>query len=434
MRQFILYALLCSLYLSCTKETKEVVTITPAATTVQLKVDQVINDSTIVLKWSKFTGSDFKKYRLTRTATYLKNGQFNPVTEPVDSSKSIEHLSFTENKMPLARDISYTLWVSKDTSVFNQGFMPVASTAYQRPNSLVYGTPKDVLINTQQQWLYITEQNKIFVLDYNTGRIITSKDMPVSIGFCGLGDFNGSSEIYVPAYDGWLQILDAATLQQKDRIYVAGEMIGSAVAVNGKLYVSSSERSSGGYANCVKVYDRATKNLIGRTGYWDHTRLTLLEGSSVEMIDLTTSLIPVGLSYYQFTAGGVPVSKKEDTYHGDYPMDVNIVRSFPDGSKFITSGYGTIFNRSLVFDRYIKQFQAVYSDFAFNANGSNIYAAYATQKKIDVVSYPATTTISSYTTAFYPYKIFRDGNSLICVSKPQPGQQLTYLLIEKVNL
>jgi hypothetical protein len=215
MRQPILYALLCSLYLSCTKETKEVVTIIPATTTVQLKIDQVINDSTIVLKWSKFTGSDFKKYRLTRTATYLKNSQFNAVTEPVDSSKNIEHLSFTENKMPLARDISYTLWVSKDTTIFNQGFVPVASAVYQRPNSLIYGTPKDVLINTQRQKLYITEQNKIFVLDYNTGRIITSKEMPASIGFCSLGDFNGTSEIYVPAYDGWLQIIDATTLQLK---------------------------------------------------------------------------------------------------------------------------------------------------------------------------------------------------------------------------
>jgi hypothetical protein len=434
MRQLVLYALLCSLYLSCTKETKEVVTIIPADTTVQLKIDQVINDSTIVLKWTKFTGTGFKKYRLTRTATYLKNGQFNAATEPVDSSNNIAHLSFTENKMPLARDISYTFWVSKDTTLFNQGFMPIASAAYQRPNSLVYGTPKDVLINTQQQRLYITEQNKIFVLDYNTGRIITSKDMPVSIGFCSLGDFNGTSEIYVPVYDGWLHILDATTLQLKDRIYVAGETMGSVIALNGKLYVSSSDRYSGGYANCIKIYDRATKNFIGRTGYSDQTRLTLLEGSAVEMIDLTTNRIPVGLAYYQFTADGVSLSKKEDTYHGDYQMDVNIVRSFPDGSKFITSGYGTIFNRSLIFDRYIKQFQALYSDFAFNANGSNIYAAYAAQKKIDVVTYPSTTTISSYSTAFYPYKIFRDGNSLICVSKTQPGQQLTYLLIEKVNL
>ena len=129
----------------------------------------------------------------------------------------------------------------------------------------------------------------------------------------------------------------------------------------------------------------------------------------------------------------MPLCKNQDSYHCEYSTDPNIVRSFPDGSKFITSSSGTIFNKSLVFDRYIKQYGG-YSDFAFNSDGSIIYAAYASQKKIDVVTYPATTITSSYTTSFYPYKIFRDGNRLICVSKTTVNQQTTYLLIEKIDL
>jgi hypothetical protein len=191
--------------------------------------------------------------------------------------------------------------------------------------------------------------------------------------------------------------------------------------------------SAGGYSNCIKVYDRATKSFIGRTGYWDRTRLLQLEGSSVEMIDITLNLLPSNLAYYQFSADGVPIYKKEDSYHGDFPMDPGIVRSFPDGSKIITSSSGTIFNKSLIFDRYLKQY-GNYSDFAFNGDGSIIYAANPLQRKIDVVTYPATTTISSYATAFSPYKIFRDGNSLICISKTYTNQQMTYLLVEKVNL
>lgn len=335
--------------------------------------------------------------------------------------------------MPLAKDIYYDLYLSKDTTTYNRGFQPVARVYYQRPKSLVYGIPKDVLIDKQQQWIYITEVNRITIVNYTTGRIVTSKDFSIYLGFCALGEFNGSKELYAPLNDGWLQILDASTLQVKDKIYVAGYGIGSVVAANGKLFVSSSDRSGGGYSNCTKVYDRATKDFIGRTGFWDQTRLLQLEGTSVEMIDLTINLIPVDLSYYQFSATGVPLVRKQDSYHGDYLMDANIVRSFPDGSKFITSSSGTIFNKSLIFDRYVKQYGG-YSDFAFNADGSIIYAAYASQKKIDVVTYPATTTISSYATAFYPYKIFRDGNSLVCVSKTFTDQQFTYLLVEKINL
>ena len=145
-------------------------------------------------------------------------------------------------------------------------------------------------------------QKSITLLDY-TGKILRSVDLPISIGFCSLGDFNGSKELYVPENDGWLVILDAGTLQLKDKIYIGGYNVGSVVAANEKLYISSTDMSYGGYSNCTKVYDRATKDLIGRTGYWDGTRLMKLEGTSVEMIDITINLMPVDLSYYQFSPG-----------------------------------------------------------------------------------------------------------------------------------
>lgn len=342
-------------------------------------------------------------------------------------------VSFTEANMPLTKDISYDLLVSTDTTKFNQGLYNAARLYYQRPNSIVFGIPTDVLINRAQKKLYVTEQNRVSILDYETGRMLNSKSFPVSIGYCALSDYNGSAELYVPINDGWLEILDASTLQLKDRIYVAGFAIGSVAVVNQKLYVSSSDMAYSGYSNCIKIYDCSTKTLIGRTGYWDRTRLLPLEGSSVEMIDITLSILPTGLFYYQFTPDGVLLSKKEDTYHGDYAMNPGIVRSFPDGSKFITSGSGTIFNKSLLFDRYIKQY-GNYSDFAFNSDGSIIYAAYANQKQIDVVTYPATTTINSYTTALYPYKIFKDGNTIISVSRTLINQQVTHLFVEKINL
>jgi hypothetical protein len=204
----------------------------------QLKIDQLINDSTIVLRWSKFTGNNFKKYRLLRNATYFKNGQFGSFVEPVDSSSDVNHLTFTENKMPLASEIYYDLQVMIDPTQFYQ---TVGYVYYQRPNSLFYGLPTDVLIDEEQKKLYVTEQQKIGVVDYTTGRQVSSKNFPVTIGFCNLGNFNGSRELYVPLNDGWLEILDAVTLQQRDRIYVAGYGIGSVVAVNEKVYVSSSE-------------------------------------------------------------------------------------------------------------------------------------------------------------------------------------------------
>ncbi len=433
MQKAIPYLLVFLICFSCKKE--DVVVIVPASGTISidLKIDQVINDSTIVLRWSKYAGANFQKYRLVRSATYLQNGQFSTYTEAVDSSTDINHLTFTETKMPYARDIYYRLDLVTGNSTGIPGVLLNASVYYQRPNSLVFGIPTDALIDKTTKYLYITELNKVSIIDYSSGRQLTSKEFPAGIGYCGLGNYSGSTELYVPVNDGWLQILDAATLQLKERIYIKGTSIGSVVAVSGKLYISSSDMSQGTYTNCVQVYDRNTKALIGRTGYWDQTRLLLLEGSAVEMIDLTIHIIPVDLGYYQFSATGVPVFKKQDTYHGDYAMDPAILRSFPDGSKFITSSSGTIFNKSLVFDRYVKQY-GNFTDFAFSTDGSIIYCAVESQKKIDAIGYPALNNISSYPTGFYPYKIFKDGNTLIVVNKTNNNQQMTYILIEKINI
>ena len=431
MKKLTLYLLLGSCFLACKKE--DVIVVNPSQKEA-LTIDQVINDSSIVLTWKKFTGTHFRQYRIIRAATYLKNDQFTMFYDTVFIGTDINVTSFTETKMPVAKDIYYNLYTDRDTVGV---YTPALTVSYQRPNSVLYCQPNDVLFSKAQKKLYIIEQQKIHIVDYISGRPVLSKEFPTGIGYCALGTFNGSNELYVPLNDGWVQILDATTLELKDRIYVAGFGIGSVLALNGKVYASSSDRSLSGYSNCVKVFDRASKTLIGRTGYWDQTRLVALEGTAVEMIDLTINQSPVSLAYYSFAADGTPLVKKEDTYHGDYTMSPSIVRSFPDGSRFITSGSGTIFNKSLVFDRYIKQYPGYndsYTDFAFNTDGSIIYAANGPLKKIDIIRYPSTTNTGNYPTKFGPYKLFRDDNSLISVSKINTNYSQTCILIENIKL
>lgn len=431
MKKISRWLLICSVFLACKKEQVYVVT-PPKSDFVRLKLEQVINDSTIVLKWSKFTGNNFKNYRLLRTAIYLKDGQFKTFKETVDYSSDIDHITFTENKMPFAKDITYSLSVVvNNTSNFLDSLRSNSSVQYQRPNSLITGYPVDVLINKQQKWLYVTHEKKVTLLDYSTGRPIASKEFPATIGYCGLGDFNGSNELYIPLYDGTVQILDAATLQRKEEIYVSGLDIGSVVAFNGKLYVSSTDLTGTSDRKGIKIYDRATKNLVGLAGYGVKTRLLPLEGTSLEMVDLNISVWPNYLNYHKFSADGNPISGTQNYSSEYYKVDPNIMRSFPDGSKFITSASGSVFNKSLDFQGYVKE-NGNYFDFAFNSDGSTIYAA-SYDKRIDAISYPALATVKSYTTIANPFKIFREGNTLICLSRTSESGP-TYLLVEKINL
>jgi hypothetical protein len=110
--------------------------------------------------------------------------------------------------------------------------------------------------------------------------------------------FEGNAnELYVPRSDGWLDILDASTLDLKDRVYVAGRNIASVIAHNGRLFVSSTDVSIP-YVfndNAIKIYNRADKKLLGRTGINNNTRLLLLDGLNTKLIDLTLTRIPVDL-------------------------------------------------------------------------------------------------------------------------------------------
>lgn len=427
MKRIILCLLIGLSLFSCKKEDVTVIVEQPT-----LKIDKVINDSTIVLTWNQYTGTHFKKYILTRQATYLKGNDFVTNYDTVLTSPDVKTTSFTENRMPLARDIYYFLIVETASDEPNANFPKVI---YTRPNSVLYCNPTDVIFSKSLNKLYIVEQKKINIIDYATGRPVLSKEFPAGIGYCDLATFNGSDELYVPGNDGWLNIVDAATLELKDRIYVSGLIIGSVLSRNGKLYVSSSDESLGLYSNNMKVYDRATKIMVNRVGSYYPSKLMAFDNSNVEMIEIALNRYSPETAYYLFSPDGNLVLNHGSFSLGNYYVSTSVIRSFPVGEKFITANSGSIFNQSFVFERSLKQSNGFYTDFAFNNNGSIIYAADIQYKRIDVINYPAITFTASYPTRLYPYKMFRNDNTLIVVSKTSyDTYSNSYILIENIKL
>lgn len=435
--KLIFYTLFSLLFFSgCETIENEVIVINPkeSKNSVLLKVDKILNDSTIALSWTPYTGSGFKEYRLSRSAEVLINGTFRTDHKIIKTFSHKDSLRFTERDMPFSGKINYFLDVITDSpNWINSGL------SYERPGTYHKINFNDVLINTAAKYLYLFNKDtgSITLFDYDTKKEIKKISLNSSIGFCALGDGEGGikNELYVPTVHGWVYILDAFTLETKDKIYIGGEKVSAVVAVAGKLFVSSTDRSFGSfYDNALKVYDRKTKKLIGRTGYWSNTRLLYLEGTGIELIDITTNISPTDLSYYQFDSFGKLIAKKEDTYHGDHPLDPLIVSSFPDGSKFITASSGAVYTRELKYEKSLSgTYENRYLDFAFNASGTSIYAALKQQKKVEEIAYPAGKVINTFPTLFPPARIFRDGNQLICLTTSGSGAG-TYVFIEKINL
>jgi len=399
---------------------------------VSIKVDQVINDSTVVVKWTKYAGKGFKKYVLTRAAKVIVNGKLEMVNFPGKEYTNADELTYEDRDMPYARQIIYNLMLITDhinTSAF-------ATTIHIRTTAYAEVKFNDVQINRTAKRFYLSHSGSgsITAYDYAAGKVLKSVEVDRAIGYIATAAFEGKPEVYVPTNDGWLLILDGETLEQKDRIYVGGYNVSSVLAVDGKLIVSSSDRtySSTGEQG-IKIYNRAGKVLLGVTGYYHNTRLLYLEGSNYDLIDMTTNMIPVRLSAYWISADGVPQQK----FHGySAEVDPAILKSFPGGGRFITSSAGTVFNRQLDYIKSITEPNSLrYSDFEFNESGSLIYGAVQNQPKVSELSYADNSVLRTFTTKLIPYRIFRDGSQLLVINREESDYNApSALFVEKIKL
>jgi hypothetical protein len=435
--KYLFYALIfSSLFLAaCKKETKTETRIIPASAAFAIKIDQVINDTTIVLKWSKYAANDFKKYVLSYSGKVFIDGRGQIVSGVLKEIANPDELSFEVRGMPYSEEVSYYLNVLTEDMKKPLFFYVThfRTTAYSSARF------NDVQINKTAKRLYLTNFNPGTVIsyDYQAGRVDKSVGIGKTIGWVDAGNYAGKPEVYVPTVDGWLLILDGLSLEQKDRIYVGGRSITSVECFDDKLFVSSSDQTYGSsHEGGVKIYSRADKKLLGVTGYYNNTRLLHLEGSVYDLVDITTNISPVQLYGYRIAGTGVPVSKFEDSYHGDFDMDPAILKSFPSGGKFITSARGSIFNRDLIFQKSIAgPYGASYSDFDFNESGSSIYCASKSTPKVTEIRYTDLSEVRTFQTKINPFRVFRDGDQLLVLSREESFDQgRVAFFVEKFKL
>ncbi|WP_276090491.1 hypothetical protein [Pedobacter sp. JY14-1] len=410
-------SLLCSilLFAACKKETvTEYRSVPGNSKEVKLTIDKVINDSTLVIKWTKYGGSDFLKYKLTRQAAPMEDRSHSTtiIMETSDQNK----LEFEERQMPYSRDITYILSVvTKDQKEIHWSVVHTRTTAQQ------VAAFNDAQISKSAKKLYLFNYDfgRITAYDYVSNKIVANTNLKRKISYIAAADYQGNPEVYVPTADGWILILDGNNLTLKDKIYVGGRAITSVIAVNEKLIASTSDASESRNDNQhIKIYRRSDKKVIGVTGNYYNSRLLYLENSSYNFIELSTTVVPVNLSAFTIDGSGTPVSKGHKTYFGleVYP---SIIKSFPAGDKFITSLYGTVFSADLTYQKNIIQPAdgQLFSDFEFSQDGSMVYCAHLSLAKITAIDYNSLEIRKTFATKYLPVRIFRDGQQLISVNK-----------------
>lgn len=395
--------------------------------------DLEISGDFVKLTWSKLDTIKFTGYLIVR-----KN-QKDLIINPNDYN--------SESIISRIYDPSITSFVDKDVlsnpyleyqviGLLSNNFIFSNSKTYERPDLKVFNFGDiDVLPDLANNRFYFIEKGvgKISIFNYESLKVEKSISVNAKIGYSSIGVYNNVTELYVPRSDGWVFVYNAETLEKIDQIDI-GRPSSCVVNNNGYLFISTSAWTD----QPLKVFNRATKKQVSEDGDFEDTRIRLIPNTNSEIIDVTINIGPTDLDYYKFDSDGNFIARKNDRYHGDYPLDANIFQFFPDGKKFITSNEGAIYDVDLNYLSRLPKGDFLFSDYAFNLNSSIIYSACSNSKSIVSYSIPNYEKIKEYQTQGYPYKIFRKDNVLICISKTKKTDGYynnpSGMIIEKIQL
>ena len=376
----------------------------------------VVRGDSIELTWSKLDNAQFSRYLIIRKES--KDLSYNPEGESkagiwvISSISNKNTTRYIDKNIPACPYLEYQIIGRTSNNDYSYDYIFSNSAIYERPNIKLFDIdPLDVIPDFSRKWLYLIESKngRIQIINYETLTEVKTLTSNATIGYCSIGKYNGNNELYVPRNDGWIFIYNPETLALIDKIDIS---VPSSCIVNneGKLFISTSPE----WNYPLRVYDRATKQMITKTGWYENTRLRLVPGTKTDIFEVTINIWPVDQCYYRFNATGGLIYSNTDQYHGDYPLDHEAFQFFPDGKKYITGSVGAIYNIDMTYIRRLQSGNYYFSSFEFNQDGSVVYCGCS--KSIMSFSTSDCSIIKTYSTLGYPYKLFRDGNTLICIS------------------
>jgi hypothetical protein len=265
--------------------------------------------------------------------------------------------------------------------------------------------------------IYLRSLNQIIGIDYKSLSVVKESSFNGNIGYFHVGNNGFGDELYIPNSDGWLYIYDLSTFNKKESINV-GVSVECVISNNaGLLYTSVSP--SPWWEDPLRVFNRASLSFVDGGGDFDNTRLRLLPSGS-EIIEISTSVSPIDMDYYQFDVSGYFQQHTNDQYHGDHPLDANIFKIAPSNDYLVTSSQGAVYyaNSSMKYIGSLPRGLDSFSDFEFNSSATLIYAGLSTQKAIYIYDYQNLNKTGEIATKGYPVFLFRKGNELIVISTP----------------
>lgn len=388
--------------------TIEVSTLAPKSITL---LSAAKNQGKIDLEWEKYANSDFLKYEIYRTNAdcNIENAQL------LTTITSAETTSFTDNLPPFEFKVCYYVKIiNSENNSRNSNTIGVDS-----PSGYIFDfIPYDMVKHPTEDFIYLLDRSgkRLLKFDYINLTLVKEINLQGTIGYIAIGDNGFDVEIYTPSDDGWVYVYDANDLSLKTSISTGLE--NACVVVNGLGHVIVSVAPSPWWERPVRTFLRSNGLYIDGNGDFERDRLKMIPGKN-EMISISTSVSPIDMEYFKLSSTGTIDIHKDDSYHGDHPLDPKIFRISNDGRYVITSDQGAVYlaNESMEYKGQLQRGALNFSDFAFSDDGSIIYAATSNRKSVQIGNYPSLIRNNEILTKGFPHFIIKDGNRIISLSK-----------------
>jgi hypothetical protein len=357
-----------------------------------------VSGNVVTLSWTAVESSNLTGYYITRSDS------FSGVKVFTTNSKTTTLV----DTLPLSPAISYSVVATMGSSQ-DEGHHSNVIRITRSDIALADIIPFDALFDQGSQQIYVySNAGMMQVYDINLNKWVRNASWGSGVGYCDIGTYNGTTELYVPRQDGWLFIYDAATLTKIDQINVGTQLYGVSYN-NGILYICGTVSSTYNYS--ILSYSREHKTKIAQLNTSDKNRLRLVPGTNSEFF----SVADYGyLRNYKFDSSGNAVGQNYGTSTGTYP-DPSIFEVFPDGNKFISNNTGCIYGKDLAYETVLPHGSYTFTSFCFDNAGQLIYTG-CKEKQIQAYAMSNYQSAKTLKTMGIPFKVFFNNGAVICVS------------------
>ncbi len=432
--------LVASTAVSCKKEVIDKYELRPPSSkSLILNTDAQGDSRRVLLQWSKYNGKSFKHYSINRMARVIEDGNLVEKTSNIATLEDVNDVEYEDDLPPNAVWARYNIVATEAES----GTSVLSNFSQVNLDGPYFGFPGleqvEVLIDIEAKLLYFVQLGSgvVSTVSYVDNRLVARDSIRRRLVPGTLAPPSGQQPkaLYVPTEDGWLYVLDPATLAIQKRLFLEELGISSVIA-SGSTFIAATHR--GNYGGKIKVYDRTTNNLIDESAYYSYVSLFKFTEYPRTFFSITS--VPAQLARFALTDDDKITSISEDNYNGDHPLRSEIVVVAPNGSRFVTTGQGAIYNNSLVHEQTLapySYFDPAYQHYAFNDDGSVLYAASADEFKIEQIPLPGKEVAATFYTSGHPYRLFKDGEHLVVVNMAQmlyTSPSDFYLSVEIIEL